>query len=143
MTATRSEMRHARRDALDARRNAALSWTLVIASTLATGCTVIRIDGGATVQTQVLPGIAKVVVSDLGGEAAAVSTSGVGLVLGPSSIAVGWMSERVVAVRPNGACKFVLIDGNPDDVRANVAVLRSAGVDAGSICSINTKGKRE
>jgi hypothetical protein len=106
------------------------------------GCTVVRVEHGAEVRTQVLPGIAKVVVSDLHSGVAAVSTSGFGLLLGPRSAALGWMRERVVAVPADGTCKLVLIDSGPEELRSDLAVLHAAGVDPGSICSLNTKGTR-
>ena len=123
---------------------AALLWALAMATVLAAGCTVIRIEEGTGVRTQLLPGVAKVVIADpaIAG-VAAVNTSGVGLVWGPRSVAVGWMSERVVAVPPDGACKLVLIDSDPDELRANLALLQAAGADARSICSVMTKGSRK
>jgi hypothetical protein len=104
------------------------------------GCTVVQVQSGGQVQTQVLPGFAQVVIAGTSENGVAIRTTGVGFVIGPRSISIGWIRELATELPAADGCRLVLLEPDARSVAAVLSALRAAGADASSLCNVQMKG---
>lgn len=114
---------------LDFHRARALGASL--AACALAGCTVVNVDGPASV-TRTYPGVLRILPAE-DASTVAYTARGFGLVPGRNGATLGFARETVVAVSDPEECRLILIE--PDEEEAGrIAELLGQAVEDGQIC---------
>lgn len=114
---------------------AALIWVGLVFMSLETSCTQIVVHGGNDTSVQYYPGIA--IVHAITGQhnGTSIDISGVGLVVGISSITLGWHSEQTVSFPDPTVCQAIFFIRSKENLESAFEVLRSDMPNAEGICT--------
>ena len=102
---------------------------------LVLGCTRIDIHDGRTVNTRYFPGLAIVDVDADPMTGTSVDISGAGLIVGKSSVTLGWESEQTVYFPDPTKCQAVFIIESEGDLESAFERLRAAMPNNEGICA--------
>lgn len=89
---------------------------LLLPSLLLSACTTVEVHN-ATVQRQLYPGWVQLRIEPAAQGATLVRSSGLGLVLGPRSLSLGWLDETLWTSRDAQACRVLVVVRNAAEAR--------------------------
>jgi hypothetical protein len=104
-------------------------------SCFAAGCTQVAVRDSVGVRVHYYPGVAVVEVNADPRTGTSVGIEGGGLVIGTSSITLGWHSEQVIALPDPNACQAVFVIRSEEELEGAFEALRAGTPNSEGICA--------